>query len=222
MGCNYRGVCNLGYCECMFPFYGRACEKGWSSQIFPLLCCPSNSMNFFCFYNFPITELCGHNQTCFGHGSCTNNTVSRKPTHVCLCDDGWTGEYCSEIGSLSHKPKDILCCRFQRPLHSGDSRFHICRHCKWNLFYYTLTWFFFRIIFCVVRADDDCPYNCLNHGVCEGGACLCNKGWTGDYCQDSECANFAVLCPFFFNSVFFLIVWTGNKRITFYNKCQNV
>ncbi|CAD5122347.1 DgyrCDS10784 [Dimorphilus gyrociliatus] len=32
-----------------------------------------------------------------------------------------------------------------------------------------------------------CPFNCFSRGKCVGGSCVCNDGWTGEFCSQFDC-----------------------------------
>lgn len=45
----------------------------------------------------------------------------------------------------------------------------------------------FRPWICSQPFISPCPFNCLGRGVCVGRQCLCNDGWTGEYCSEFHC-----------------------------------
>eukprot|EP00298_Acanthocystis_sp_HF-20_P029898 c8868_g1_i1.p1 GENE.c8868_g1_i1~~c8868_g1_i1.p1 ORF type:complete len:646 (+),score=215.75 c8868_g1_i1:41-1978(+) len=175
MDCNYRGICNTGFCECKTPFWGLACEK----------------------------EMCGPSQLCNGRGQCENNTISEKPELVCLCDDGWTGSYCDIMddecpyGCLDHGHCIEGVCQCYKGWVGDYCQTLFCpKDCSnhgdclqdGNLGGYcncTDPWY--------SEACDlaRCPNDCFGQGVCNKtiGECICNETYAGLSCELHLCPN---------------------------------
>ena len=153
-----------------------------------------------------LSEMCGIGQNCSAHGSCTNNTVSHVPSRVCLCDDGWTGDYCSLPGTQctslrssdanSSIPDDDCPyeCLTQGECVDGvcvcDKGWtgDFCQDSKCTDRLSILTFFFEKIVF---RTSVVCPNDCSAHGACIqfgsfGGRCNCSWPWYSENCSLGE------------------------------------
>lgn len=146
------------------------------------------------------TVDCPH-PNCTGHGYCT-------PEGTCLCKRGWKGADCSTTDSdalqclpncSGHGAFDLetQTCSCER-MWSGDDcskgkldqilqplpepktliLFCACEH----VFYLLLT-----NNACFSSTLELCDKDCGPHGHCMGDTCICDSGWSGEYCMLKQC-----------------------------------
>ncbi|CAH1394248.1 unnamed protein product [Nezara viridula] len=195
-GCNGKGQCLIGHCQCNPGFGGEDC----SESVCPVLCsqrgeyingecqCNPGWKGKECSLRHDECEV----PDCNGHGQCTNGKCvcargfkgkfceevdCPHPTctghgfcadGICLCKKGWKGADCSETDN------EALQCL---PDCSGHGKFDV----------ETQT--------CICEpmwSGEDCSrelcdLDCGIHGHCVGDACVCMSGWAGEYCNMKQC-----------------------------------
>ena len=96
-----------------------------------------------------------------GNGRCDHTTDPSAP--VCVCDDGFAGQDCSELFCA-------VSCGAHGTCTDGA--------CVCDLAYSG-----------TVCDTALCPFDCWEHGVCEGGSCICTADYTGSDCRYSADAS---------------------------------
>ncbi|XP_072158624.1 teneurin-m isoform X3 [Bemisia tabaci] len=195
-GCNGKGQCLMGRCQCTPGFGGEDC----SESVCPVLCSQRGEyVNGECQCNPGWKgKECNlrHDECevpdCNGHGHCSNGKCvcargfkgkfceeadCPHPTcsghgfciaGQCVCKKGWKSVDCSEMD------KDALQCL---PDCSGHGKFDL------------------ETQSCICEAmwsGEDCSrelcdLDCGLNGHCVGNTCQCNPGWTGDFCNQKLC-----------------------------------
>eukprot|EP00301_Raphidiophrys_heterophryoidea_P007780 c12967_g1_i5.p1 GENE.c12967_g1_i5~~c12967_g1_i5.p1 ORF type:complete len:1074 (-),score=149.82 c12967_g1_i5:2239-5460(-) len=194
--CSRHGLCQRGRCFCDAPWAGETCEN--------LIhecegCVHGNCVEGLCictdeWYHGPRCDTLRCPAECSGHGTCNNGT--------CVCSreagsqGGWAGADCSQF-MKTWCPSDC------GAPHKGtcDTHHGLCI-CHLN----------FSGNACEHLS---CPASCNSHGWCEAGRCVCappytglacdtrvmasghgsvvngvivcDKGWTGDECDELAC-----------------------------------
>lgn len=150
-----------------------------------------------CTYTYYIvlfTVDCPH-PNCTGHGYCTSEGS-------CLCKRGWKGADCSVTDSdalqclpncSGHGTFDLetQTCSCER-MWSGDdcSKGNFKTNIFWslqdifiNLYASPVFVFINYFLLCLELCDKDCG----PHGHCMGDSCICDSGWSGEYCMLKQC-----------------------------------
>ncbi|XP_052130021.1 teneurin-m isoform X7 [Frankliniella occidentalis] len=156
--CNGHGHCTNGKCTCVHGFKGKFCD---------LVDCP--------------------HPNCTGHGYCTSEGS-------CLCKRGWKGADCSVTDSdalqclpncSGHGSFDLetQTCTCER-MWSGDD---CSKGNKNSLRYVFFKLYFSRNLLFISFFTELCDKDCGPHGHCMGDSCICDSGWSGEYCMLKQC-----------------------------------
>jgi tenascin len=119
---------------------------------------------------------------CSGHGYCADSSSYGEDgygTGQCVCNDGFTGDDCSEPAcsrSIPLEEADSFVKRACGGLGQGACVKGAC-YCRAG----------FAPPTC---AKKECPNDCSGTGVCmEGGKCACDSGFGGDDCSEPACCD---------------------------------
>uniref|UniRef100_A0A8C4M036 Teneurin-2 n=1 Tax=Equus asinus asinus TaxID=83772 RepID=A0A8C4M036_EQUAS len=203
--CHGNGECVSGLCHCFPGFLGADCAKAAC----PVLCsgngqyskgtcqCYSGWKGAEC--DVPMNQCI--DPSCGGHGSCIDGncvcSAGYKGEHceegkvqcpdqcsghgtylpdtgLCSCDPNWMGPDCSvgkPRGFLLTFPNTRAFCSFHEPKWMGIYSSHLAWDKETGHAYLSVL----------------CSVDCGTHGVCIGGACRCEEGWTGAACDQRVC-----------------------------------
>ncbi len=168
--CSNRGTCADGKCFCAPGFQGKNCEIG-------PICTPGCGPNGVCKAEYHgsadsvsvaceckdgftgptcALKLCSREKEakCGEHGICLDDK--------CVCEPGWTGEFCSTRGDCGECSSEGGYC--------GENEFGqpTCKCLKG-----------FGGFACKSKV---CDKDCNRRGQCLDGKCACEKGWAGETC----------------------------------------
>uniref|UniRef100_A0A452VL44 Teneurin-2 n=1 Tax=Ursus maritimus TaxID=29073 RepID=A0A452VL44_URSMA len=187
--CHGNGECVSGLCHCFPGFLGADCAKAAC----PVLCsgngqyskgtcqCYSGWKGAEC--DVPMNQCI--DPSCGGHGSCIDGN--------CVCSAGYKGEHCEEVDCLdptcsSHGVcvnGECLCSPGWGGLNCELARVQCPDQCSGHGTYVPDT----GLCSCDPNwmgpdcSVEVCSVDCGTHGVCIGGACRCEEGWTGAACD---------------------------------------
>jgi len=169
--CGPNGVCNATTRAC-------GCALGWSGPGCHMRACPSNcdghgicgsEVQGECECQpYRAGEACERETPCASgcdrHGSCSANG--------CVCDSGWAGADCEHKICMPSTPGRLACL--------GQGRC-ITGRCECERLDGTAA--------CL--SDSLCMHSCNYNGHCDValGACVCENGWRGEWCQFRSCAS---------------------------------
>ncbi|CAF4023410.1 unnamed protein product, partial [Adineta steineri] len=187
--CNNRGSCVAGKCICQNGYQGKFCEQ--------ISCQNTNCSNHGiciegkcrCFHGYTdddcsvLIQLQCDNQ-CSGHGRYID-----YPKSMCICDNNWTGENCSQLkcnidcgihGKCTNDNKDQCQCDKGWTGENCMKKIcsHLCKNCDDNGICLCENGFSGR--YCQI---DACSNNCNGHGECKMNKCICHTNWFGSECQ---------------------------------------
>ncbi|XP_012884112.1 PREDICTED: teneurin-2 isoform X4 [Dipodomys ordii] len=190
--CHGNGECVSGQCHCFPGFLGADCAKAAC----PVLCsgngqyskgtcqCYSGWKGAEC--DVPLHQCI--DPTCGGHGTCVDGS--------CVCSTGYKGEHCEEVDCLDPTCSShgvcvnggCLCSPGWGGLNCELARVQCPDQCSGHGTYLPDTG--------LCSCDPNwmgpdcsvvCSVDCGTHGVCIGGACRCEEGWTGTACDQRVC-----------------------------------
>ncbi|XP_042526154.1 teneurin-2 isoform X4 [Dipodomys spectabilis] len=190
--CHGNGECVSGQCHCFPGFLGADCAKAAC----PVLCsgngqyskgtcqCYSGWKGAEC--DVPLHQCI--DPTCGGHGACVDGS--------CVCSTGYKGEHCEEVDCLDPTCSShgvcvnggCLCSPGWGGLNCELARVQCPDQCSGHGTYLPDTG--------LCSCDPNwmgpdcsvvCSVDCGTHGVCIGGACRCEEGWTGAACDQRVC-----------------------------------
>ncbi|CAF0847493.1 unnamed protein product [Rotaria sordida] len=187
--CNNRGTCIAGQCVCQSGYQGKFCEQISCQNV---NCsdhgiCIEGKCRCFHGYTNDDCSLLIHSQCdnrCSEHGQYVD-----YPKSMCICDNNWTGEDCSQPkcnidcgihGKCSMNNKDKCQCDDgwigENCMKKICSR--LCKQCDNNGTCLCQNGYTGR--YCQI---DACPNNCNGHGECKINKCICHTNWFGPECQ---------------------------------------
>ena len=162
-------------CECIQGWTGEACDQKAceSNCSFPFgLCengqchCSDGRTGSTCSEEVGELGYCGPAHTCSGHGTCD---VRKR---ICVCDFGFAGLACDSHvcpgTTINTKTNEYVMC-------AGNGACDRSGKCHCDTSYF--------------GEDCSCEKECLNGGVCLDGACKCEKGFDGEFCEHTSCNN---------------------------------
>ncbi|XP_016134199.1 teneurin-2 [Sinocyclocheilus grahami] len=193
--CHGNGECMSGACHCFPGFHGTDCSKAAC----PVLCSGNGQYSkgvCMCYSGWKGLE-CDVPQgqcvdpSCGGHGTCTQGS--------CTCEAGYRGESCEEVDCLDPTCSGHGSCVSGqchcKPGWSGPlcdvSRAQCPDQCNSHGAYSPDT----GLCSCDPNwmgpdcSTEVCSADCGSHGVCVGGVCHCEEGWTDGLvdCMDPDC-----------------------------------
>ncbi|KAM6902406.1 tenascin-like isoform 8-T8 [Xenentodon cancila] len=185
-GCQDRGRCVDGKCECFKGFAGDDCAL----EVCPVDCAHGRCVGGVCicldgFFGDNCSQSrCLNN--CLGRGRCEDGD--------CVCDEPWTGFDCSELIC----PKDCYdrgrcmngTCYCDEGFSGVDCGERTCpNNCRGNGLCVDG-----KCICSAGYTGEDCSQlTCLNdcndRGTCFNGMCICDSGYQGEDCSQLACLN---------------------------------
>ncbi|KAM9470208.1 teneurin-2 isoform 2-T2 [Clarias gariepinus] len=205
--CHGNGECVSGVCHCFPGFHGMDCSKAAC----PVLCsgngqydkgsctCYSGWKGPEC--DIPLNQCI--DPQCGGHGTCKEGT--------CVCSLGYKGQNCAEVDCLDPSCSNNGIC-VSGECHCkpgwGGSHCELPRaqcpdQCHGHGAFIPDT----GLCSCdpnwmgpdcsigqsqLTAFAEVCSVDCGTHGVCMGGSCRCEEGWTGEACDQRVCSPLCV------------------------------
>ncbi|XP_061589917.1 tenascin-like isoform X7 [Cololabis saira] len=185
-GCQDRGRCVDGKCECFKGFGGDDCAL----EVCPVDCAHGHCVGGVCIcLDGFFGDDCSQSQclnNCLGRGRCDDGD--------CVCDEPWTGFDCSELICPNDCYDRGRClngtCYCDEGFSGEDCGEQTCpNNCRGNGLCVDGK--------CVCSAGytgEDCSQlTCLNdcngRGTCFNGMCICDSGYQGEDCSQLACLN---------------------------------
>ena len=120
--------------------------------------------------SFCSSKLCKSN--CSGHGNCQYTSTDHNAS--CLCDPLWGGEDCS-IWAIN--VSECFCSGHGSCIKQNSSNSSFSCLCD-------LQWSGSDCGSDLMRQE--CTQNCSEHGSCKNGTCVCDPGFSGNFCEHDQ------------------------------------